>query len=109
MQVTGEADPAILANCYLMVFKNPQEAITGANIPNANAVGSSDFKRQVFHQEMRMLSDSTVTIPIDMFTGVLRIPRVFQRMGVGDTVSLQLFAPGTTANFCVECIYKEFQ
>ncbi len=100
---------AALANVYMMVYKNPGNNIAGSQVPDANVVGSSDFRKQVFHQEMIMTEKNTTAIPRTLFKGVLRIPKHFQRNGLEDTVVIALFSPGVNFEFCFQCIYKEFR
>ncbi len=100
---------AALPNAYFIIYKNPGANILAAAIPEANAVGASDFRKQVFHQEMRMMSDSNESIPITMFNGVLKIPQRFSRMGVNDQLVIQFIAPGVDIEYCIQCIYKEFR
>ncbi len=108
VQVETSAGTA-LNNAYFIIYKNPGNLIAPSEIPDANATGVSNFRKQVFHTEMAMLSDVGDSIPITLFKGVLRIPRKFQRMGINDTIVVQLFSPGNTIDFCVESIYKEFR
>ncbi len=95
-----------LANVYLGVFKNP-----GGNLstPIMNAVGASDDKRYVIHQEMVMLSQIENSNPRIVFNGVIKIPRGFSRFGPNDSLILRLLSPGVDINFCVQCHYKEFR
>ncbi len=97
---------AALANVYMMVFKNPGSNI-GA-IPNANVIGVSDFKKQIFHQEMIMTEKNTTAIPRTLFKGVLKIPKHMRRIGADDTITVALFAPGVNFDFCLQCIYKHY-
>jgi len=106
IQVRGTAAAGVLGNVYMYIVKNP-----GANIsafPNGNVVGASDKKRQVFHQEMRMLSDGADSIPVQLFTGVLKVPRVFRTMRIDDDITLFLFSP-SGSEFCVQSVYKEYR
>ncbi len=107
IQAVGQGASGVLNNIYMYVFKNPAGLIT--TFPDGNQTGISEFKKQIFHTEMRMLSDDNDSIPVTIFQGVLRIPQKFQRMGIDDTIGVVLFSPGPTANFCIECIYKEFR
>ncbi len=100
---------AALANIYFIAYKNPGNNVTVAGIPDANAVGSSDFKRNVFHQEMIMTEKNTTAIARTMFRGVIRIPRHMQRIGQDDTINLQFFSPGVNFDVCTQCIYKEIR
>ncbi len=97
---------AALANVYFIVYKNP-----GGSIGNItpNAVGSSDNKRFVIHQEMRMLGGSTTEIPVSLFRGVIKIPRGYRRFGINDLLTVRLVAPGVIVDYCIQCIYKEYR
>ncbi len=100
---------ASIANVYMMIYSNPGNNITIGNTPNANAVGTSDFKKQVFHQEMQMTEKNTTAIPRTLFKGVLKLPKKFLRQGQNDTLNIALFAPGVTFDYCLQCIYKEIR
>jgi len=97
---------------YMIVFKNP-----GINliVPNPATVGSDANKKFVIHQEMTMLSNSPPLdpsiFPRTMFKGVIRVPRNYKRFGQNDRLQLALITPDSTgkADFCVQCIYKEFR
>ncbi len=110
VQVISTAETA-LNNTYFYIYKNPGLNISSANLPAGNAVGTSDFKNKVFHQEMVMLSDAADSIPITMFKGVIRIPRFMSRMGLRDEIRIRFFSPGAgnTQDACIQCIYKEFR
>ncbi len=97
-----------LANVYMYIYKNPGTNIFVAQRPNANAVGISDFKKQIFHQEMIMTEKDTTGIPRTLFKGVLKVPKHFSRMGYDDQIAVALFAPGVNYDFCVQCIYKDY-
>ncbi len=108
IQVTGEVTEATLANVYAIFFKNPGNNIAASAIPDGNVTGVDNFKRQIFHTEMAMLGNSTTTIPVILFKGVLKVPKVFKNMRVDDFLSLQLFSP-VNCNYCVQMIYKEYR
>ncbi len=100
---------AALANLYFMIFKDQGGNISAGVIPNANAVGSSNMKTVVFHQEMIMTEKNTTAFPRTMFRGVLMIPRHMRRMGINDVIKIAFFAPGVNYDFCFQTIYKEFR
>ncbi len=97
---------AALANVYMFVAKNPGDNVT---MPQANAVGISDNRKHVIHQEMIMTEKNTTAIPRSLFKGVIKIPRHMQRFGVDDSLQLYLLAPGVNFDFCFQCIYKEIK
>ncbi len=95
-----------LANVYLLVYKNPSNALP---VANGNVVGASDTKKIIFHQEMLMVQRNTLGIPRTLFKGVLKLPRHMQRFGQDDSLLVQLFSPGVTFDYCVQSIYKEIR
>jgi len=96
-------------NIYMAIFKNPGNNLTK---PAPNAIGGSDDKRYVIHQEMLMMSgDAGNGLPRPLFNGVIAIPRGYRRMGPSDRLQLILKC-GTSAvnaDWCVQCHYKEFR
>ncbi len=95
-----------LANFYLAVWKDPGTNLT-AVVPNT--VGSSDDKRYVIHQEMVMMEKNTTGNPRTVFNGVIVIPRGYRRFGPNDALKVSTLSPGTSADFCLQCHYKEFR
>ncbi len=97
---------AALANCYLVIFKNP-----GGNLANPvpNTIGANDNKKYVIHQEMVMLQQVTNSNPRTLFNGVIVIPRGYRRFGINDALTIHIQTPGVNINFCYETIYKEFR
>ncbi len=104
--IKTDASADTLANVYMIVFKNPGGNITN---PVPNAIGSSDNKRFVIHQEMVMLSQIENSNPRIVFNGVIVIPRGYRRFGPNDILIMRLLTPGVNINFCVQCHYKEFR
>ena len=101
-----EGTQGVIANAYLMVFKNP-----GANLtfPNPNVVGADDNKKYVFHQEMVMLQKVTNSNPRTLFKGVITIPRHLRRNGPSDQIVARVFSPAIDLDACMQCHYKEFR
>ncbi len=93
----------------MMVYGNPGNNIPFSNIPNPNVVGTSDFKKMVFHQEMIMTEKNTTAFPRTLFRGVIKVPRKFQRIGTNDNIKLAFFSPGVNYDLCFQCIYKEIR
>ncbi len=112
VQIVNETDATgLINNAYMFVFGNPGGNVQASAIPDVNAVGISDMRKQVIHQEMAMLSDANDSIPITLFKGVIRIPRKMRRMGINDLITLKIGTPtgGAAINVCVQCIYKEYR
>ncbi len=97
---------AALPNVYFICFKNPGGNLTA---PAANAVGSSDNKKYVIHQEMVMLQQQTNSNPRTLFKGVIVIPRGYRRFGPGDFLTVKILAPGVNISYCIQSHYKEFR
>ncbi len=93
----------------MIIYQNAGGNIQTAQIPNGNATGIADFKPEIFHTEMMMGEKNTTGIPRTLFKGVLRLPRKMHRIGATDIIELQLFSPGVTWDYCVQCIYKEYR
>jgi len=106
IEVVNTGTAGVLANAYIMVFKNP-----GGNLvfPNPNAVGANDNKKYVIHQEMVMLQMQDNSNPRTLFKGVIVIPRHLRRMAIGDLIVVRAFAPGVETNWCLQAHYKEFR
>ncbi len=104
--VSNETDVGAIPNCYLIVFKNPGNNLT---VPSASAVGTSDVKRYVIHQEMLMLNNVQGGNPRTLFNGVIRIPRGMQRQGNDDTLVVAVVSPALNIALCIQCIFKEYR
>ncbi len=98
---------ASIANIYFYIFGNPGGNIL--TVPDGNVIGSSDFRKNVFHQEMIMTEKNTTAFPRTMFRGVIRVPRKFARIGSKDKLSIAFFSPGVNYDVCFQCIYKEIR
>ncbi len=108
VQVAASGSGA-LANVYMYVAKNPGKRITVTDFPKANAVGVSNLKKLIFHQEMIMTEKNTTAISRTLFRGVIKIPKHMQRFGQDDEIDIYLFSPGVNFDYCFQCIYKEFR
>ncbi len=108
VEVTASSSAA-LSNVYLMVYKNPGNNVALGSIPEPNVVGSSDFKKNVIHQEMIMLQQQTNSNPRTLFKGVIAIPRHMRRFAPDDILNYRILAPGVNINYCSQCHYKEFR
>ncbi len=106
IEAVNTGTTGVLANAYIMVFKNPGSNIT---FPNPNVVGASNEKKYVIHQEMVMLQMVDNSNPRTLFKGVIVIPRHLRRNGPDDTIIVRVLAPGVETNWCLQCHYKEFR
>ncbi len=101
-----QAAPQSLPNCYLAIMKNPGFNL---NPPQANAVGVSDDKRYVIHQEMIMFQKQENSNPRTLFNGVIKIPRGYKRFGPNDRLQILILSPGVSFEYCWQAHYKEFR
>ncbi len=107
IEVTNvEPSQGVIANAYMMIFKNPGGNLT---FPNPNVVGADDNKKYVFHQEMVMLQKVTSSNPRTLFKGVIAIPKGYRRNGPNDQIVARVFAPGIDLEACMQSHYKEFR
>ncbi len=99
-------DVGAIPNVYIMIFKNPGSNVT---MPAPNAVGASDNKRFIIHQEMVMIDNKLGGNPRVIFNGVIAIPRGYRRFGPDDTLAIGFLAPALNIVLCLQCHYKEFR
>ncbi len=93
-------------NVYLAIFKNVGGNLTG---PSASAVGASDNKRFVIHQEMIMMENSKGGNPKTLFKGVFAIPKGYRRFAPNDILQAIVLSPSIDIVVCSQAIYKEFR
>ncbi len=100
-------DLGAIPNFYLTISKNPGG---NATIPVANAVGASDNKRFVIHQEMTMLENKGQgSNARTVFNGVVVVPKGMRRMGPNDLWQALVFCPALATAVCFQFHYKEFR
>lgn len=109
--VASEAGTGKTPNLYIFFAKNPGGNYT--SFPKGNAVGADDKKKFVIHQEMVMINaigDDTGN-PRNVFKGVIKIPKGYQRNGPSDRLEMYMFIPstGVAVNICAQFHYKEFR
>ncbi len=101
------ADVGAVPQCYMTIVKNPGGNITE---PIPNAVGASDNKRFVIHQEMVMLENTgRGGNPRTLFNGVVAIPKGYRRFAPNDLLVCSVFSPAVNMVVCIQCHYKEFR
>ncbi len=99
-------DVGAIPNVYFYVAKNPGGNLT---MPAANAVGASDNKRFVIHQEMVMIENNLGGNPTTIFNGVVKIPKGYTRFGPDDNLFVQVLSPALNIAVCLQAHYKEFR
>ncbi len=100
-------DLGAIPNVYFMVSKNPGTNVT---MPAANAVGASDNKRFVIHQEMSMIENKGQgSNARTLFNGVVVIPKGMRRMGPNDKWQALTLCPALNTVQCFQVHYKEFR
>ncbi len=116
VELSGSNAYGGVARVYMAIAKNPGNNLT---LPNLDSIGVSDNRKFFIHQEMIMLTRQATSgaggdwrFPRTIFHGVIRIPRQYQRQGLNDTIQMFLQnanAEATgSADWCVQCIYKEY-
>ncbi len=93
-------------NVYMIVVKNPGGNLT---LPASNAVGNSDNKRFVIHQEMVMIQNVVSSNPRTLFNGVIVIPKGYRRFGPNDELTVQILSPAIDISLCMQVHFKEFR
>ncbi len=107
--VASETSTTATPNLYIYFSKNPGGVF--GTMPNGNAVGTSEKKKYVFHQEMIMLNPLDGGNPRNVFKGVVKIPKGYARSGPLDEIQMYMFIPstGVAVNICAQFHYKEFR
>ncbi len=104
--VIGATGAPIGASVNWYIIKTRSGQVT---LPQPDAVGTSEIRSQVFHQEKGLAGSGDGTAMA--FKGVIVIPKAMRRAREGDqffiVLSLNDAATGD-ANFCVRVIYKSF-
>ncbi len=95
-----------IPNVYMIVAKNPGGNLT---LPAPNAVGPSDNKRFVIHQEMVMIQNVVSSNPRTLFNGVIAIPRGYSRFGPNDELTVNILSPQIDISVCIQAHFKEFR
>ncbi len=100
-------DLGAIPNAYLMVSKNIGGNFT---MPSPNAVGQSDVKRYVIHQEMTMIENKGQgSNARTLFNGVVVVPKGMRRMGIDDVWNVICVVPALDSALCLQAHYKEFR
>ncbi len=100
-------DLGAIPNIYFIMYKDP-----GGNTspPAANAVGSSDNKRFVVHQEMSMIENKGQgSNARTLFNGVIVVPKGMRRMAPNDIWTARMLCPALDTAQCIQIHYKEFR
>ncbi len=107
--VATESTSGKTPNVYIFFAKNPGNLFS--TFPNGNAVGVNDRKKYVIHQEMVMIAGDINNSPRNIFKGVIKIPKGYQRCGPDDRIQMYMFIPstGVAINICAQFHYKEFR
>ncbi len=100
-------DLGAIPNVYMIILKSPGDNI---NVSVPNAVGISNNKRFVIHQEMSMIENKGQgSNARTLFNGVVIIPKGYRRFGPADVLYLGFKAPALATVLCIQCHYKEFR
>ncbi len=96
------------------VLKDNADAMSttfdASHLPTPGATGVHENKRFIFHTEKGLAGGgdaSTAGVPM-IFKGVLRIPKGFQTMRMGDVLGFYARSNFAT-KFCIQAIYKYYR
>ncbi len=87
----------------LYIWKNPGNNLTP---PTPTSQGSSNEKKYIFKSWKGLIGARTQGSQPYTWKGWIKIPRVYQRMGTDDTISLVSRAIGSNAVVCMIAVYK---
>ncbi len=81
---------------------------SSTNFPDPRAVGDSEIRNQVFHQEKGLAGSGDGTAMA--FKGVVVVPKIYRRQRAGDQFFIKLVSTDATndAQFCLQIHYNEF-
>ncbi len=97
---------AVNSNVDWYIFKNPGNQIAAPAVPGAT--GGNTMRKFILHEEKGIPGPVNNGSPPLTFKGVIKIPRIYQRWGEADRLTLRL--RGAAAyDACVKCIYKFYQ
>ncbi len=100
-------DLGAIPNVYFTLGKSPGGNIT---FPAPNAVGASDNKRFIVHQEMTMIENKGQgSNGRTLFNGVVVVPKGMRRMGPNDVWQISVLSPALDIVVCLQVHYKEFR
>jgi len=100
-------DAGAIPNVYFGLFKSVGN---GINPPALNAVGISDDKRFMLHQEMIVIENKGAGGNSRiLFNGVIKIPKGHNRMGPNDVMYLCVLSPALDIVECHQVHFKEFR
>jgi len=82
---------------------------SSGSFPGAGQTGTSDLRNQIFHEE-KGVPGSIDGAPM-VFRGVVKVPRIYQRMREGDEFFIRIrTSDGTNdGQFCIKAIYKSYK
>ncbi len=102
--VTG--DDAVTSSAIFAVLKRPSgtAAISAAEFA---ALGDYDNKKNILETHQGILPANTSN-PLNIFRHWIKIPKGKQRMGLGDILSVEIFAQTDGVQFCGFATYKEY-
>ncbi len=103
---TAEVIVGITEALVMYVIKNPGSNLTP---PNPATVGTSNEKKFIFKEWKGLIHASTQGIPPYSWKGWIKVPRIYQRMGANDKLSLVWRIDGVAGLLCAKFIYKWYK
>ncbi len=109
MWVEGTAD-ITLGTTYSFdgyIMKNPGDNLTS---PTPGTQGTSNEKKFIFKTWKGLITNvRTNGDPFYMWKGWVKVPKIYQRMGADDTLTLVVISTGGAMLLCTQFIYKWFK
>jgi len=90
----------------MIIYKKSSDASNPSTTEMA-ALGDWDNKKNIFYTTMGLFNDQDADA-IALFKGWIKIPKSKQRMGLGDTINMSIFAPTIDCHLCGFATYKEY-
>ncbi len=88
------------------VFKTPGNNLTA---PQPGTIGSSNEKKFIFKTFKGLVGARTEGYPSYTWKGWIKIPRIYQRMGADDQLTLVIRPTGVNLIVCTNFIYKWYK
>ncbi len=104
LDICGLAASGVLQSQFVYIIKNPGDNLTP---PGGHAIGSSNEKKFVFKTWSAMTMRNQDGNNPYHWEGWVKVPRLYQRMGTDDTISIVFGANAGTGHGFISTIYKE--
>ncbi len=105
IKMLAGADQISSSDLYVWCKRNVQSV--SSDFPNPGSTGGSEFRNQIIHEQKAILTNQDSGDAM-VFEGVIRIPKIYQRIRDGDEIGVSLRQP-SAGHFCIKAIYKFYR